>query len=324
MNFGAFSGYGQPHQFNQLGSGYGGQPMNPMMMQQMNPMMGQMGQMGQMQQTLQMMMQMMRMMQQMQQMQQQMGGGMQQQMGGMPMQQMGGGMPMMPGGGMPGAGMPMMPGNGGMCLQGGGGGIPMQYPGGGYSQMRPPYSPPSYPYQGSNPGGFPQYPRYPNSGMQNGNGYNGQNPGNVSQQYLGQGAPSDGAQRAVQIAGSQIGNASQGLQLANYHSDGRVTNNCSEFVSSCLAGAGMFNKSSDDRDCNVSNFRTDLLKQGYQEVSKQQAQPGDVAIIGNSHTELVSQAGASKAIGANGSATETVSQQSLSWAGGNVKYYHKG
>jgi hypothetical protein len=137
-------------------------------------------------------------------------------------------------------------------------------------------------------------------------------------------SPTAGGGSAVDIAKAQIGKNAQDVQMGNYTHAGGATNDCADFVSGCLANAGTFKKTAGD--ASVKTFQQDLIKQGFQAVSKSQAQPGDVAIIlggGVEHTELVATAGATQAIGANGTSQEKVSEQSLDWASG-VTYYHKG
>ncbi len=147
----------------------------------------------------------------------------------------------------------------------------------------------------------------------------GQSSGPVDQTPIS--ATGTGAQ-AVSLAASQLGKAAINVNLPNYSHAGGVTNDCADFVSACVADAGLFKKTS--ADAGVTNFRNDLVAQGWKPVSQAQAQPGDVAIIlggGVQHTELVANKGATVDIGSNGTSTESVSKHNVSsWAKG-VTYY---
>lgn len=139
----------------------------------------------------------------------------------------------------------------------------------------------------------------------------------------GSGTPNSGGAGAVQLAESKIGQQAQNVSMANYSHAGGQTNDCADFVSGVIANTEGFKKSAGD--ASVSTFKADLQKQGWVQVSKQDSQPGDVAIIqggGVSHTELVASKGATSAIGANGTSQETVSKNNLDWASG-VTYWHK-
>jgi hypothetical protein len=163
---------------------------------------------------------------------------------------------------------------------------------------------------------------YGGGGYGGGNNYGG---GGYGGNSGGIQTPDGGGGRAVQIAASHLGQDAQNVQMSNYSAAGGRTNDCADFVSGCLADAGMFHKTSGD--ASVSQFKEDLQRQGYHQVSKEQSQPGDVAIIqggGVSHTELVASQGAGKAIGANGTSQERVSTGSLNWADGRTAYFHKG
>ncbi|MHB2016507.1 MAG: hypothetical protein ACYCW6_06115 [Candidatus Xenobia bacterium] len=209
---------------------------------------------------------------------------------------MGGGMPGM-GGGMPGWGG--VPGFGGGFPGYGGGGFPG---GGGYGA----------PYGGGGGYGAP---------YGGGGGYGG--PGGGS---AGGGAPypilpTGNASQAAQIAESQLGKGAINVNLPGYTHAGGVTNDCADFVSSCVADAGLFHKTAGD--ANVRQFQSDLAHQGWHPVNRAQAQPGDVAIIlggGVQHTELVTAPGARQAVGANGTSYERVSTDNLNWASG-VTYW---
>jgi len=62
---------------------------------------------------------------------------------------------------------------------------------------------------------------------------------------------------------------------------------------------------------------------GLREVPREQAQPGDVWISnGNTHTELVAEAGGKALIGSNGSERQKVSIDRYSGMNGG-KFYHK-
>lgn len=126
---------------------------------------------------------------------------------------------------------------------------------------------------------------------------------------------------AVNIASSQLGKAAINVNMPHYSHAGGVTNNCADFVSACCANAGTFRKS--PGDASVMQFRNNLLQQGWRPVPKDQARPGDVAIIvnGNSqHTELVATHGATKCIGSNGSSVQSISYDTPSNWASNVMY----
>lgn len=129
---------------------------------------------------------------------------------------------------------------------------------------------------------------------------------------------------AVAIAQSLKGRESRTLtknDLPAFTRTGEATNNCAEFVSSCLDKAGAYKKQ--PGDASVATLAQNLQKQGWRKVSKEQTKPGDVAVYnGSQHVELVAQPGGKQLIGSNGSALQVVGTSTGSW--GNIEYYSKG
>ena len=259
----------------------GGGPMG------MGGMGGQMNPMQMMMQMMQMMMKMMMMMmggnssQCMQGQFPGMMGGMPGMMGGMP--GMMGGMPGMMGG-MPGmmGGMPMGMGMGNcignfMGMPGGGGAGAYAGPGGAGA-----YAGGTGAYAG--PGGAGAYT--------GGTGATGGAP------ISGSGSGVD----AVNMARRFLGRNSRDIkgELPHFTAAGGQTNNCADFVSSCLESQGLLK----GHHVGVSNgnLRRALLSQGYKRIPASQARAGDVWISNSGgHTELVQgvQNGKLKLIGSN-------------------------
>jgi 3D (Asp-Asp-Asp) domain-containing protein len=103
-------------------------------------------------------------------------------------------------------------------------------------------------------------------------------------------------------------------KLPNYIAAGGRTNDCADFVSSVLKTAGKISF----HDVNVESMKGHLLSHGWHTVPKHQAQPGDVWLClsgGIQHVTLVSQSGGSRVIGANGSGTEFVTEESIHYPG---------
>lgn len=106
----------------------------------------------------------------------------------------------------------------------------------------------------------------------------GQDAVNLGMQYLGQ--------NAIDIKG----------KLPNFTAAGGQTNNCADFVSSLLESTGRIK----GHHINVVELEKSLLSQGYHEVPKDQAQPGDVWINDSrGHTEMVAEKGGKRLIGSN-------------------------
>ena len=139
-------------------------------------------------------------------------------------------------------------------------------------------------------------------------------------------SPSGGgsSSRAVDIAKQYLGQKSGTINnMKNFTHAGGMTNNCADFVSACLANAGVYKKKPGDASVRV--LKQHLIEDGWRKVSKAQAKPGDVAIFnGTQHVELVATQGASKLIGSNngGKSYQTVGYDSGNW--GSVEYYTKG
>jgi len=108
-------------------------------------------------------------------------------------------------------------------------------------------------------------------------------------------------------------------ELPNFTAAGGVTNNCADFVSSCLENAGLLK----GHEINVVHLEESLKKQGYVQVSREQSQPGDVWISDSAgHTELVAEAGGKTLIGSNGSESQKISEDKHSGMNGG-RFYHK-
>lgn len=130
---------------------------------------------------------------------------------------------------------------------------------------------------------------------------------------------------AVDIAKKYLGRKSGEINdMSNFTHAGGMTNNCADFVSACLANAGVYKKK--PGDASVRILKGHLIEDGWKKVSKAQAKPGDVAIFnGTQHIELVATQGATQLIGSNNkgnASTQTVSMDSGNW--GSVEYYSKG
>ena len=115
--------------------------------------------------------------------------------------------------------------------------------------------------------------------------YGGQNPINMSNT-----SQSASGNAAVDLAKKYLGRDSIGMKgdLPNFTAAGGVTNNCADFVSSCLESTGRLK----GHEINVEHLEESLKKQGYQQVPREKSQPGDVWISDSAgHTELVAEAG---------------------------------
>lgn len=138
------------------------------------------------------------------------------------------------------------------------------------------------------------------------------------------GVTGGGANASVDMAKQYLGNSSISLKgkLANFSAAGGTGNNCADFVSAILANTQGFKKKPED--ANVATFAKNLQAQGWQKVDKSQSRPGDVVIInGSQHTELVTKAGGTEAIGSNGGATDQkIGTDSLSGSG-KQEFYQK-
>jgi hypothetical protein len=125
----------------------------------------------------------------------------------------------------------------------------------------------------------------------------------------------------VNLAEKYLGRDSIGLKgdLPKFQAAGGVTNDCADFVSSCLEDTGRLK----GHEINVGHLESSLKQQGYKQVPRAQAQPGDVWISDSAgHTELVAAAGGKKLIGSNGSARQHVSIDTYSGMNGG-RFYHK-
>ncbi|MGE0495447.1 MAG: hypothetical protein AB7S38_39945 [Vulcanimicrobiota bacterium] len=87
-------------------------------------------------------------------------------------------------------------------------------------------------------------------------------------------------------------------KLPNFEAAGGNTNNCADFVSSVLQATGRL----DGHEINVDDFRERLQEEGWRQIPRDEAQPGDVWITKpdqGRHTELVTEAGGGRTIGSN-------------------------
>ena len=100
----------------------------------------------------------------------------------------------------------------------------------------------------------------------------------------------------------------------SYEPVGGQTNNCAEFVTSCLRMAGEIGYQQD----NVGALEQSLGATWKYRASVAAARPGDVWICNNSviqHTVLVSAAGATETIGSDGSGTEIIKREPMPTTG---------
>ncbi len=225
-----------------------------------------------MMQMMQMMMQMMQMMMQM------MGGGANPFMGGM-MPGMMGGMPGMGGMGGMGGGFPGMGGG----FPGMGGGFPGM--GGGYPGM------------GGMGGGMPYAGAY--AGPNGAGAFAGTGGAGGAGAYAGPMGTGSGA-AAVNMGRQFLGQNAIDIKgkMPHFTAAGGQTNNCADFVSSCLESQGLIK----GHHINVREMEQSLLKQGYRQIPLNQAKAGDVWMNSSrGHTELVQgfQNGKLKLIGSN-------------------------
>jgi Bacteriophage peptidoglycan hydrolase len=132
--------------------------------------------------------------------------------------------------------------------------------------------------------------------------------------------PNGSGQDAVDLGKQYLGRNSIDIKgaLPNFTAAGGQTNDCADFVSSCLESTGRIQ----GHHVGVADLQKSMLSQGYQQVSKDQAQPGDVWISGNvGHTELVADKGANTLLGSN---NDRPGHQVISLSSGQQGgyYYH--
>jgi peptidoglycan hydrolase-like protein with peptidoglycan-binding domain len=132
---------------------------------------------------------------------------------------------------------------------------------------------------------------------------------------------------AVAIASHFVGLPSWSAKLREgirgngwaYNNDGRVTNNCAEFVSSCLRMAGEISF----QDATVLGLEARLKSAGWKyRASAKDAKPGDVWIheYNPQHTVLVATAGGGETVGSDGSATEIIKREPMPYPGARYMY----
>lgn len=104
--------------------------------------------------------------------------------------------------------------------------------------------------------------------------------------YNGTTSPSQSGNDAVALAQKFLGRDSQSIkgELPNFTAAGGRNNNCADFVSSVLETTGRMQ----GHHINVKEMEKSIQEQGYVQVGRDQAQPGDIWISDNAgHTELV-------------------------------------
>ena len=93
---------------------------------------------------------------------------------------------------------------------------------------------------------------------------------------MGSGLPSSrGGQGAVDIARRFLGQRSRDIKgkRPHFQAAGGLTNNCADFVSSALRGAGMLG----GHEINCRRLESRLQREGWKRIPASQAGPGDVA-----------------------------------------------
>jgi hypothetical protein len=145
--------------------------------------------------------------------------------------------------------------------------------------------------KGPNGGYFDGYP------VTHGQGFQSPTPapGPIPEGHI---VPNGSGQDAVDLGKQYLGQNSIDIKgkLPNFTAAGGQTNNCADFVSSLLESTGRIK----GHHVNVSELEQSLRQQGYQEVPKDQAQPGDVWISDSrGHTEMVAERGGTRLIGSN-------------------------
>jgi hypothetical protein len=107
---------------------------------------------------------------------------------------------------------------------------------------------------------------------------------------------SQGGQRAVDVARQFLGRRSRDIkgEMPHFRAAGGLTNNCADFVSSALRGAGMLG----GHEVNCKRMEQRLLREGWRRIPAQQAGPGDVA-FNQSRGHVVLCQGGGKMIGSN-------------------------
>jgi len=132
------------------------------------------------------------------------------------------------------------------------------------------------------------------------------------------GTPGSGSAGAVGWAEKFLGHDSSSIKgkLPNFDAAGGITNNCADFVTACLENSGDLTGLSKLEQVNVKALEKALINKGWKQVSRDQAQPGDVCMnASRGHVELVSKSAAQnggkvECIGSNGSARQTISRDS--------------
>lgn len=128
-------------------------------------------------------------------------------------------------------------------------------------------------------------------------GYNSLSQSNSLPQTMNSGKTGNGA---VDLAKKFLGRVSKEIkgELPNFTAAGGYTNNCADFVSSCLENQGLLK----GHFVNVERLEEALIQQGYKKIPPEQAKAGDVWIGSDrGHTELVEgvNGGNLKTIGSN-------------------------
>ena len=141
--------------------------------------------------------------------------------------------------------------------------------------------------------------------------------------------PNGGASTAVGWAQKFVGQDSASIKgkLPSFTAAGGRNNNCADFVSSCLENAGMLK----GHEINVKHMEQSLKKQGWVQVSREQAQPGDVCMnASRGHVELVEKSAAQNGgkvglIGSNngGDSIQEITRDNYTGNQAGAVFYHK-
>ncbi len=149
------------------------------------------------------------------------------------------------------------------------------------------------------PGGLAGVPLFNNGGSSSPSGSTGSSSPSGSTSSAGSSAPSGpSGSDAVEIGRRYLGQNAIDIKgkMPHFTAAGGQTNNCADFVSSCLEGAGKLQ----GHHVNVKEMEKALIKQGWRQVPASQSKPGDVWMNhSRGHVELVTQAGGTRTIGSN-------------------------
>ena len=134
-------------------------------------------------------------------------------------------------------------------------------------------------------------------------------------------SPSSAGQASVDLARQFKGDLSYTLKgrLPGFQAAGGVNRNCADFVSSLLENTGQLK----GHYVGVKKMEQALIQQGYRQIPREMAQPGDVWIAHDgSHTELISDQGAKHMIGSNNGGKNYQTITEVNYRSGKI--YHRG